>query len=198
MTARGAAPVSALFIAVVVLPGCAGRTVEVGYPETAANRALLGSIAARRVVVAPVGDHRVDKARIGVRPEDGEPIVTARPVTEIVRDALVTEVGKNGHAVVPGAGDVIVAADVEEFWLDAAGPSATTQYVARVAIAVVVADGRTSDRLMTRRYVGTRRRTAEADSKAAWREVMETALARTMHDVATDPELAMAVSRASR
>jgi hypothetical protein len=198
MTSRGTALVVGLVALVSVAAGCASRTVDVGYPQAEAKKALLGSVAARRVVVAPVTDRRGDKERIGASPEDRKPIVTARPVADIVREALVLEVEKNGHQVVAGPGDVVLTTDVEEFWLDAVGRSKTTQYVGRVAIAVSVADGATGERLLSRRYVGIRRRTAEADSKTAWREVMDMALARTIRDVATDPDLALTVARTPR
>lgn len=195
--ARGA-PLVATLLALLGLAGCAGRTLDVGYPEPAVRKALLANVAPRRVVVAPVNDRRGDTDRIGAAPEDRKAIVTARPVAEIVREALVREVEKNGHQVVPGPGDVVLAADVEEFWLDTVGRSEKTQYVGRVAIAVAVADGQTGDRLWSRRYVGIRRQTAEADSKKAWREVMDTALARAIRDVATDPDLALTVARTQR
>jgi hypothetical protein len=186
------------FITILAVVGCAHRTVDVGYQETAANRALLSSVAPRRIVVAPVTDRRAERSRIGVEMPKGKPIVTARPVPDIVHDALVVELKKNGHDVVTGPGDVVVSANVEEFWLDTVGRAATIQYVGRVAIAVAIADGQSGDALMTRRYVGIRRRSGEADSKETWREVMETALARTIHDVATDPDLAFNIGRAPR
>jgi hypothetical protein len=198
MTSRATALVAGLVALASVAAGCATRTVDVGYPQTEAKKALLASVAARRIVVAPVTDRRGDKERIGASPEDRKPIVTARPVADVVREALVLEVQNNGHQVVPGPGDVVLATDVEEFWLDAVGRSKTTQYVGRVAIAVSVADGATGERLLTRRYVGIRRRTAEADSKTAWREIMDMALARTIRDVATDPDLALTVARTPR
>jgi YajG family uncharacterized lipoprotein len=185
-------------ITLLAVAACARRTVDVGYQESVANRALLSSVAPRRVVVAPVTDRRAERSRIGIEMAKGKPIVTARPVPDIVRDALVVELRKNGHEVVAGPGDVVVSADVEEFWLDAVGRTAKTQYVGRVAIAVAIADGQSGDALMTRRYVGIRRRSGEADSKETWREVMETALARTIHDVATDPDLAFNIGRAPR
>ena len=190
-------PAAAVACAVLLagMAGCARRTLDVGYPDAASNKALLASVASRRVVVTAVGDRRADTSRIGSRPDDGKPIVTARPVGDIVRDALLTELGKNGHEIVTGRGDAIIAADVEDFSLDAVGSSASTRYVGRVAIAVVIADGRSGDRLLVRRYVGIRRRTAEADSKDAWREVMDTALIRTIHDLATDPDLVSALGR---
>jgi hypothetical protein len=181
---------------ILAVVGCARRTVDVAYQESAANRALLSSVAPRRVVVAPVTDRRAERSRIGVEMPKGKPIVTARPVPDIVRDALVVELKKNGHDVVAGPGDIIVSADVEEFWLDTVGRAAKTQYVGRVAIAVMIADGQSGDALMTRRYVGIRRRGGESDSKETWREIMETALARTIHDVATDPDLAFNIGRA--
>ena len=185
-------------LAIVAVAGCARRTVDVGYQETAANRALLSSVAPRRVVVTPVTDRRAERSRIGVEMPKGKPIVTARPVPDIVREALVVELKKNGHDVVAGPGDVVVSADVEEFWLDTVGRAEKTQYVGRVAIAVAIADGHSGDPLMTRRYVGIRRRSGEADSKETWREIMETALARTIHDVATDPDLALNIGRTPR
>ena len=176
-----------------MLTGCASRTLDIGYPEAAANRALLGSVTPRRVVVAEVMDRRIDKSRVGSAPQDGKPILTGRPVPDIVRDALVVELQKNGHEVVAGGGDVVVAADVEEFSLGAVGRAEETRYLGRVAIAIVIADGRTGNRLLTRRYIGISRRVGAADSKETWREVMDTALVRTIHDAATDPDLASSV-----
>jgi len=196
--ARAAARVAILIALLSLVGGCASRTLDVSYPQTEVKKALLAGVAPRRVVVAPVTDRRGDKDRIGATPEDKKPIMTARPVTEIVREAVVLEIEKNGHQVVPGPGDVVLATDVEEFWLDAVGRSKNTQYVGRVAIAVSIADGATGERLWSRRYVGIRRQNAEADSKTTWREVMDTALARTIRDLATDPDLALTVARTPR
>lgn len=198
MRARAAARVAILIALLSLVGGCASRTLDVSYPQTEVKKALLAGVAPRRVVVAPVTDRRGDKDRIGATPEDKKPIMTARPVAEIVREAVVLEIEKNGHQVVPGPGDVVLATDVEEFWLDAVGRSKNTQYVGRVAIAVSIADGATGERLWSRRYVGIRRQNAEADSKTTWREVMDTALARTIRDLATDPDLALTVARTPR
>lgn len=181
-----------LAAALSTLAGCA--SLDIGYPETVANRARLASVAPRRVVVGPITDRRMDQTRIGAKPTNGDGIKTRRPVADIVHEAFVVELTKNGHVVVP-EGDIRVVADVEEFWLDAAGHNATTQYVGRVAIALAVKDERGGVMLLTRRYVGTKRRQAEADSKDAWRDVMNIALARAMRDIATDPDLVAALAR---
>lgn len=178
--------------------GCAAGTagLDVRYPEAGVNRAMLSTVAPRAIEIVPVVDRRVDPTRIGTSPKTGKDIVTARPVTEVVREALARELGKNGHAVVAGRRDVAVAASVEEFWLDAVVGHATTQYVGKIAVALAVTDGRTGDAVLARRYIGIKRRAAETDSAGenAEREVMDAALARVMHDLATDPELVRALA----
>ena len=49
---------------------------------------------------------------------------------------------------------------------------------------------------LPRRYVGIKRRQIDEDSEDVRRETMNAALARTMHGLATDPELAKALTRA--
>jgi hypothetical protein len=184
-----------LAAALSALAGCT-TALDVGYPERGANRGQLTSVAPRRVVVGPITDRRMDQTRIGAKP-NGEAIGTRRPVVEIVREALVVELTKNGHAVVPADGDVRLAADVEEFWLDAVGRNSATQYVGRVGLALAVKDGRSGATHLIRRYAGIKRRQGEADSKDVWRDVMDTALTRAMRDIATDPDLVAALSPAT-
>ena len=179
--------------ALSILAGCAA--LDVGYSETVANQAMLASVAPLRVVVGTVADRRVDTTRIGTKTDDDEAIVTRRPVTDIVREALMVELTKNGHTVVSERGDVVLAAQVEEFWVDAVRTSSATLYLGRVAIALVVADGRTGTLLLTRRYVGVKRREGEDDSKALRREVLDGALARILHELATDPDLIATLAR---
>jgi hypothetical protein len=184
--------------ALSVLNGCGWITaLDVRYPEAAVNPSMLAAIAPRKVVVGAITDRRLEQTRVGATPKDGDAITTRRPVIEIVRGALAAEITKNGHAVVADAGDIILAADVEEFWLDIVGRDSTTLYIGRVAIAVAVADGRTGNPLLTRRYLGVKRREGEADSRTIRREVLDHALARTLHDLATDPEFVATFARRS-
>jgi hypothetical protein len=177
--------------------GCgAGHSgLDVRYPEAGVNRSMLALAPPRRVEIAPVADRRLDTTRIGSRPNGGGDIVTKRPVAEIVGEALALEIRKNGHAVVSDNKDVVLAGAVEEFRLDVIAGYSSTQYVGRVVIAVTLTDGRSGDQLLTRRYVGISRRQVDKDSEAAWRDMMDVALARSMHDLATDPELAAVLTR---
>lgn len=189
---RGLPPVS--LVLALTLAGCAMTTaLDIGYPEQGANRALLASAAPRRVQISDVVDHRMETARVGTKPKDGGDIVTSRPVVDIVREALGVEMGKNGHVLVSDRPDVVLTAAVEVFRFDAVQGYRSLQYVGEVIIALTVADGSTGDTLLTRRYVGTRRRDVDKPDESQWREVLDTALARAMHDLATDPDLVAAL-----
>jgi uncharacterized lipoprotein YajG len=185
-----------MLLAVLALSGCgAARSgLDVRYPEAGVHRSLLASAPPRRVEISPVADRRMDTARIGSKPKGGD-IVTSRPVTEIVGEALALEIRKNGHAVVSDKTDVVLAAAVEEFRLDVVTGYSSTQYVGRVVLAVTLADGRSGDQLLSRRYVGISRRQLDKGSDNDWRDIMDLALARTMHDLATDPEMAAVLTR---
>ena len=160
-------------VVLLAAAGCASTAgLDVGYPEAGVNRSLLASAPARRVAIGPVTDRRTE-ARIGVELESKKDVVTRRPVTEIVREALALELGKNGHVVTSGATDAVLSADVEEFRLDAVSGYSNVH------------------------YVGIKRRLADPDAEGVAREVMDAALARAMHDVATDAELVRALTRLS-
>lgn len=172
----------------LALAGCGGAGLDVRYPDATVNPALLSSAPPRRVEIGPVIDRRAD-TRLGVTRKDGKPIVTSRPVVEIVRDALAAELVRNGHAVVAGERDAALSATVEEFRLDEVGGYGGAHLVGRVVIALSVIDAR-GDTALTRRYVGIKRRDIDKPTDDARRETMDAALARAMHDLATDPELA--------
>jgi len=182
-------------LALGLLAGCAvSPALDVRYPEGPVNRALLATVPAQRVGIGPVVDRRLDTTRIGAQPKNGRDIVTSRPVSIIVRDAFAAEVSRNGHTVAADATDVVLVAEVEEFWLDVVVGHPRVQYVGKVVIALAVVDGHDGTTLFTRRYVGTRRQDADADTSDVAREVMDTALARTLHDFATDPQLVAALA----
>jgi uncharacterized lipoprotein YajG len=171
--------------------------VDVQYPAGFAHRAMLASVSPRRIQLAGIADRRADPGRFGVNPGNGENLVTSRPVTEILRDALATELAKNGHAVVGDRPDLVLAAAVDEFWLDAVDGYSRTQYIGRVALALTVVDARSDRPLATREYVGIKRVEVDRKSDPPWRDVMNAALVRVMHDIATDQELVSAFAGAS-
>ena len=191
MTGRLARTSSVLLsLLLPTISGCGTAGLDVHYPESHVNRTVLASAPPRRVEVRPVADRLIDTTRIGVKPKNEGDIVTSRPVADLVREALVLELSKNGHSVVSDGREVILAASVEDFRLDEVAGYASTRYVGRVVIAVTIVDDRGGEVLLARRYVGIKRRYIDKASEDARRETMNAALARTMHDLATDPALA--------
>ena len=191
MSPRGLAPVG--IVLALTLAGCGGTALDIRYPEQGVNPALLASVASRRVQISNVIDRRLETARVGIEPGDGGDIVTNRSVADIVHEALGLEMSKNGHVLVSDQPDLVLRPVVEGFSLDTVEGYQSVQYVGRVIIALTVVDGRTGDALLTRRYVGIRRREVDKPDKKQWREVLDTALARAMHDLATDPDLVAAL-----
>ena len=183
-----------LSVLLPIISGCGSAGLDVHYPEARVNRTVLASAPPRRVEVAPVADRRMDTTRIGVKLKNAGDIVTSRPVADLVREALILELSKNGHSVVSSARDVVLAATVEDFRLDEVSGYASTRYVGRVVIALNIVDGQSGEILLASRYVGITRRQIDKASEDAMRETMDAALARTMHDLATDPELARALA----
>jgi hypothetical protein len=175
------------------LNGCGGTALDVRYPEQGVNRALLASVAPRRVQIANVVDRRLETSRVGITPGGGGAIVTRRPVADIVQEALGLEMSKNGHVLVSDQPDVVLRPAIEVFSLDAVEGYPSVQYVGKVVISLTVVDGPTGDALLTRRYAGIRRRQVDKPDESQWRDVMDTALARAMHDLATDPTLVTAL-----
>ena len=172
--------------------GCSHAVgLDVAYPAAGVNRALLASAAPRRIAIGPITDRRRE-TRLGTEPESGKDIVTRRPVSEIVREALALEVNANGHTAAPDQADLTLAADVEDFRLDVLRGYKNGQLVGKVVLAVMVTDARTGGMLLARRYVGVHRREAADETDRDPRETMDTALARAMRDLATDPDLVRA------
>ena len=179
-----------IVVALSIGSGCAtGATLGVRYPEQDAHASVLASVPPRRVTVVPVVDQRADITRVGSWPKDAGAIVTNEPVVDIVRAALVTELTANGHAIVFEAPDVVIATTVEAFWLETVRSYPGWQYLGRVVILVRVTDGRSGSLLLNRRFIGIKRAQADAASKGVSRDVLDDALARVVHDLATDPEM---------
>jgi Uncharacterized lipoprotein len=177
------------------LGGCGSAGLDVRYPAAGVSPAVLAAAPGRHVDVGPIADRRANTARIGVAAKNGEAVVTSRPVADIVREALVTELGRRGPAVAPTGRDVVLTVAIEDFRLDEIAGYGRAQYVGRVVIALSAIDGPSGATLLTRRYVGIKRGQADQPSDAVRRETMDAALARTMHDLATDPALAQVLGR---
>ena len=183
----GLAAAVSLVLLLPAIGGCGSSGLDVRYPAAGLSTTL-AAVPRRHVDVGPITDRRANTGRIGVDPKTGHAVVTSRPVTDIVREALLAEVRGNGAASASGR-DLVLSAAIEDFRLDEIGGYGSALYIGRVVIALRAVDERTGATLLTRRYIGIKRQQVDKPSDAARRETMDAALARTMHDLATDAAL---------
>jgi uncharacterized lipoprotein YajG len=184
-----------LTLAGPLLGGCAftTSTLNVRYDEVKSSPGPLSSAEPRRIEITAVNDKRPDTARIGYKKngfnQKTADIKTARPVPDIVRDALGTELKKNGHLLGTGDGQLRLAADVDEFWFDLQIGFWTLQFLGTTGMTLTVMDGRTGATLHIQRYQGSHKDSRAMAYEGTWEEVMNAALEQMMRDVATDPKL---------
>jgi len=145
------------------------------------------------VEILSVVDKRPDTARVGYKRntfnQKMADIVTSRPVPDVVRDALATELKTNGHLIAAGDRDLAFAVDVNEFWFDLQVGMWTIEHLGTTGVTLTVNDVRTGAVLLNQRYQGNHRAERAAGYEGTWEEVMNAALERMMRDIATDPKL---------
>jgi uncharacterized lipoprotein YajG len=182
-------------VTAAMLGGCAftTSTLNVRYEEARAARGPLSSVEPRRVEIVSVVDKRPDTARIGYKRngfnQQTADILSGRPVSEVIRDALIVELKKNGHLFEPSERDLRLAVDVTDFWFDLRVGMWTIEYLGTAGIALTVNDGRNGATLLSQRYQSSHREERAAGYEGTWEAVMNAALERMMRDVATDPRL---------
>jgi uncharacterized lipoprotein YajG len=184
-----------------LLTGCAFTTskLDVAYSTDSAQGGPLAALPPRVVNVAAFTDKRPDTARIGYK-RNGfgaktADIVSARPVPEIVRDAIAAELAKSGHGAAGAARpEEVVSGEVTDFWFDLAIGFVSIEYTGTVGAIVNVTDAAGTS-LLSRRYQGVQIESRLAGYEGAWTEVMNTALAKLVREMSTDFQLAEALTK---
>jgi uncharacterized lipoprotein YajG len=186
-------------LSVLILSGCAftKATLDVGLTPGDTGRGPLSSVPPMTVGVAELADKRPDTARIGYKKtgfgSKSADIVTERPVSAIVREAIAAEFAANGHRVGEDA-DLLVSGTVTTFWFELTPHFGSVEFAGTVGVDLVVSDARTGRPLVTRAYQGNyTEKTAMGGLEGTWKRVMNTALERMVRDLASDPRLLAAL-----
>ena len=187
-----------LVVGALAAGGCAftDATIKVAYAEP--SRGALGAVPPRRVEIAPVQDKRPETDKIGYKRngfnQKTAKIQTTKPVPEIVRDALAAELVKNGHAVGGADSELVLSADVTEFWLDISVGMWTVDFVGATGVSLRLRP-RAADAAVevARQYRGYHKESAMGGLEGTWEHVMNTALQHMMREMATDVRLAQAL-----
>lgn len=203
---KRALPMFHLFVlpsfALLALGGCAftQATLNVGYAEAAATRGPLSTVESRRIKLGQFVDKRPEVDKIGYKKNNlghkTAHIVTAKPVPEIVREALLAEFTKNGHVLdAGGASDIILSGEITTFWFDYQIGFWTIEFMGTIGIALNAMDAKSGAPLLTRAYQGHYAEKSMGGLEGTWQRVMNVALERTMREMSTDPRLVQALKR---
>jgi curli biogenesis system outer membrane secretion channel CsgG len=186
------------FVIGLLAGGCAftDATLRVRYDEAATGRGPLSAVEPRRVEISPFTDKRPEIDKIGNKKnafgQKTAKIFAERPVTDIVRDALVAEFAKNGHRL-DGSPQFKVAGEVTTFWFNTNIGAFTVEFVGTVGVALNVVDTRTGATVLSRPYQGNYNERSMGGLDETWERVLNTALERMVQQVVTDPRLVEAL-----
>jgi uncharacterized lipoprotein YajG len=168
--------------------------LNVAYEEARSAPGVLSGIGPRQIAIH-VTDARSQQESIGRKGSHliWGPIVTVRPVSDVVYDALAVEFRKNGHRVVSAEASRVLTVEMTEFALTLQ-TAFTTRLVGTVAITVTTS-AQMDGQAPVRRYRGAVEENTAGGlhgwgTEQTWTRVMNAALEQVVRDVATDPRLA--------
>lgn len=190
-----------IFLISLFFGGCAftQANLNIAFDESKAAPGPLSSIRPLPAAVGEFKDVRPERDKIGYK-KNGygmktANIVTTKPVPDIVRDALVVELSKNGHNISPTNKDLVFSGEITTFWFDYQINFWTIEFMGTVAINLNLLDGKTGSPLFSRQYQGHYNEKSTGGYTGTWEKVMNTALERLLEDVSTDAKLLEALKK---
>lgn len=148
----------ALILTVIFLQGCNTKTIRIDpIPELKTGSPLAG-IEPLSFAFKEFEDFRTDKKHIGLCVNMGVKMeLKDQNVSEIVRQAVVNELKRNGHKILlPGEAnnaDVVIEGIVSRFWIDGRANFATISYASTVVTDITVSTVG-SDKPLSKTYEG--------------------------------------------
>ncbi len=185
--------VLALFM--LVSGGCAftRANLNVKYDSEAARVGPLASVRPVTIDLQEFVDKRPERFKIGYKRngfgQNTADIVTTKPVSQIVKEALMTEFIKNGHIVTATGNSLVISGEITSFWFEIQVNFATLEFMGTVGVNLNVVDPDSGAVLYSQSYQGYYDESALGGLEGTWEHVMNTALERMVRDVSTDPKL---------
>lgn len=196
---RSALALGIAWLLTTSLAGCAftPATLKVGYDEGRASRGPLATVQPLYVEVGEFVDKRPETDKIGYKRngfgQKTANISSAKPVPEIVREALAVEFARNGHLKAAARKDILLSGEVTTFWFDSQVNFWTVEFMGTVGITMNVVDGKSGTVLLTRTYQGHYNEKSGGGLTGTWERVMNSALERMMQEIGTDAKLLQAL-----
>jgi hypothetical protein len=152
------------------------------------------------VFVVDLADLRSDTDGIGYQKSPyggkGAPIRTVKPVSHIVREALMADLVRNGHQVVAvrKESDVVISGAISKFWLDLQVRFWSTEFIGTVAVNLTVVNTKTDEVIDAHGYQSIYSEKVSARNvKSQSERVMNVALARLVREISTDSRVIRAL-----
>lgn len=191
-----------LLLTVVLMQGCAFTTarLNVAARPNADLKGPLSQVAPTKFDVQALADERTDKARIGWK-RNGyggktADILSTRPVTDVVADAVRAGLQQNGHtAAIPG--DIVVSGSVTRFWFEVKPNFWTIEFTGNVECDIQFVRTGTKQEVYKSRYSGTYTRKTGGGLEATWTEVMDASVEKLVEDIVFDANLIEALKAAN-
>ncbi len=175
--------------------GCAfsQAELEVKYDQARAKLGPLSSIKSLEIQVAQFEDkrphdHTIGYKRTGFGTKAGN-VVTTRPVTEIVREAIVITLQKNGHVITNKKENIKISGVVETFWFEYQMNVFTMEFIGTIAVNLTLEDSQTNNSLFSKRYFGHHNAELYSGYHKEMAQVMNSALEDLTTQITTDTQL---------
>jgi uncharacterized lipoprotein YajG len=189
-----------LLLAVVLIQGCAFTTARLNVaarPNTD-FKGPISQVAPTKFDVQALTDARSDKARIGWKKNgygsNTADILSTRPVTDLVAEAIRAGLQQNGHTLALPA-DITVSGSVTRFWFEVKPNFWTIEFTGNVECDLQFVRAGTNREVYKSRYSGTYTRKTGGGLEATWTEVMDASLEKLVEDIVFDANLIEALNR---
>jgi hypothetical protein len=188
-----------LLLAVVLIQGCAFTTARLNIaarPNTD-FKGPLSQVAPTKFDVQALTDTRSDKQRIGWKKNgygsNTADILSTRPVTDLVAEAIRAGLQQNGHAVALPA-DITISGTVTRFWFEVKPNFWTIEFTGNVECDLQFVRSGANKEVYKSRYSGTYTRKTGGGLEATWTEVMDASLEKLVEDIVFDANLIEALN----
>lgn len=144
----------------IFFSGCAftDAKLDVQYDKGLAKEGPLSSVTALRVKVDQLQDERPFLDKIGDKKNtygmDCADIVTTTPIPDMIRNAIVVMLEKNGHIVTDQEADIIVSGVIERFWFESQMNFWTIEFMGTADIELEFRSNLIQGSLLKKRYSG--------------------------------------------
>jgi hypothetical protein len=192
-----------LFISFITL-GCAAGTINIKHEPVSSPDNLLTSVSPMKVKLIDFTDKREgrpDATLVGgiQRKPYGAiyDVKTDRTVQKIIREALRSELTRNGHSVVEDKEDIVIRGEIRTFWLDSKPTPKFVDVIGNTEILVEIVNPDTGKSTFLGPYSGknTQRRFMNPDADSVMQAILGTALSEMMQKMSSDVEFASALGK---